>query len=130
MRRGESRDWRGILVLIGLAGLILPAWAQAILPVEVMLNNVTLNSTYVEVLTRHGLPHYIGPCVTGAAAITQLLNSQPMPAAPTEPANAGNAAVEPHRTRRWPRSTGAGTGSARPHPRDCQRAEAAYGLAL
>lgn len=79
MRNGESRGWRSMLLLAGLLALGCTAWAQARLTPEVELNNVTLNSTFVEVLTRHGIPHYIGPAVTGADTITSLLSSQPMP---------------------------------------------------
>jgi len=118
-----------MLVLAGLLVLAVPVWPQVALSPEVMLNDVTLNSTFVEVLTRRGIPHFIGPSVNSSEAITQLLSTRPLPAEPVTPGAAGGlgapgAPRQPYRGgamppagTNWP-ATGMGTptGEALPQP--------------
>lgn len=96
MREGRAFRWQQALVLGWLCALLAPGWAQqSTLPVEMLLNDVSINTTYVEVLKRRGMPHYIGPSVSGISAVNNLLRppepkvAAPMPTqpgAPTAPA--------------------------------------------
>lgn len=74
MRQGRACRWQRFLLLLGLLAVLAPGWAQTTkLPTEMVLNGVTINSTYIEVLARLGLPHWIGPSVSGIAGITGVL---------------------------------------------------------
>ena len=90
MREGRAFRWQQLLVLGCVCALLVPGWAQqAKLPEEMLLNNVSLNSTYVEVLKRRGIPHFIGPSVSGMSAVTALLR-------PAEPKQAMGAPARPN----------------------------------
>ncbi|MHB0936933.1 MAG: hypothetical protein ACYDCO_11875 [Armatimonadota bacterium] len=95
MRDGRAYRWQQFLVLGCLLMLFVPGWAQTRLPEEMLLNNVSLNSTYVEVLKRRGIPHFIGPAVTGMASVTALLKPAEPKQAPRGPATPGGLANRP-----------------------------------
>ena len=81
MRTGKAHCWQQCIIVGGLLALLAPGWAQTRLPNEVVLNGITLNSTFIEVLARRGLPHTIGPSVTGLSSVAALLRpSDPKPA--------------------------------------------------
>lgn len=88
MREGRAYRWQQLLVLGCLLTLFVPGVAQTKLPTEMLLNNVSLNSTYVEVLKRRGIPHFIGPAVTGMDSVTTLLK-------PAEPKQTPRGAAVP-----------------------------------
>jgi len=104
--------WQQFLIVGCLLVLFVPGWAQedfpleaqSTIPVEKVLNNITLESKYLDVLTRRGVPHYIGPSVAGISTISGLL--QPREQTPTTSGVIGPAgmAAFPPRTAYAPNS--------------------------
>lgn len=80
MRSYPSCRWLMLMYVVLVAALTTPGWAQRAAQSEVTLDKVTLNATFIEVLNSRGVPHRIGPALTGADAITNLLNPPPVTA--------------------------------------------------
>ncbi len=78
MRSYLSCRWLMLMLVVLAAALMAPGWAQRAAQSEVTLDKVTLNATFIEVLNSRGMPHRIGPALTGADAITNLLNPPPV----------------------------------------------------
>ena len=92
--RASRHIHRQLLALTALLMLMsMPMWSQAQQPPrELTLNAVTINNTFLEVMTRHGAPHYVGPALQNADSVQTLLDASTsalgqvaVPGAPTAP---------------------------------------------
>jgi len=104
MQKGRAFNWRQIVMAVCMSMLLVPVWAQVVqetkIKPEVLLNGISLDSTFREVLTRRGVPHYIGPSISGVDSVTRLLSPAQQkgaagPAVPVNPNMPGGRQIPP-----------------------------------
>jgi len=77
MRTLWCARWQLSVLAFALICMSLPGWTQTTPRREITLDAVTLNSTFLEVLSIKGAPSLVGPSVTSADEVLSYLDPQP-----------------------------------------------------